>query len=100
MFACAWITAARTIVIVPASLCSLSSSSASAERWQHVLPEPFDDPGRAGILLHRIDVELRHAERFEFAQLADACVGGAQNAESVHDLVGHELCVLGTGPPV
>src|SRR3954451_20069517 len=63
MFAWAWMTAARTVVIR-----SAPPSAPGTERRHHVPGEVLDDPGGPGILLHGIDVELGHAETLELAQ--------------------------------
>src|SRR5574338_844681 len=64
-------------------------------------PEPGDHvaPVRAQRLLlpmrHQVDVELVDADSLERAQLLDAVVGAADDAEALADLVARELPVGG-----
>src|SRR5688572_13123964 len=92
MFACAWITAVRTVVI------SLLLSR-SSELGDDLLAVRLDD--RIGALDgHGVDVELVHAQPLEGAQLLLALVDGPDHAEPIDDLVGHELGVFGPAAPV
>src|SRR5687767_1431635 len=43
---------------------------------------------------HEVDVELVDADRLELHQLLGRLLGGAEDAEAIADLVGHELAVL------
>ena len=56
-----------------------------------------DAKGLLLVVVLQVAGELVDADRLEFLQLRDVLVGGAEDAEPVDDLVGHEVDVVVLG---
>src|SRR6266508_56492 len=100
MLAFAWITAARTVVMLALlSVPRRRRTGRSRELRDDLVPVRLDDRLRA-LDRHGIDGELVDAEPLEDAELLDALLDRPDHAEAIDDVVGDELRVLRPALPV